>query len=157
MRSVTRFAPLAFALIVATFILGLLVQQSHEDNYDIYADDGDDNAQRPLLHYMPKPDFGRLAPSFLKSNKDRTQEIAQLQVLKPLLESTYAVEWVLCPASGPADHSEWRIGRKWNGPAIDRLVDCMSSNTCGKGEETVIILESLHFSEHPLHLITFLF
>ena len=43
--------------------------------------------------------------------------------------------------SGFATHRTFTID------ALDRLAECMSENTCGKGETTVIMLGSFHFGK----------
>ncbi|RXK40427.1 hypothetical protein M231_02260 [Tremella mesenterica] len=64
--------------------------------------------------------------------RDRWQSIAKLKALQILLKDIY-------PAEGLTS------GRSWNEPTIDRLIACLTENTCEKGQETLIILQSPHF------------
>ncbi|KAH8822996.1 hypothetical protein DL96DRAFT_1533690 [Flagelloscypha sp. PMI_526] len=63
----------------------------------------------------------------------RVQESEQLMDLKGLFEENYGVDNVD------------RFARGFNAPAIDRLADCILTDTCGPGEQRVVILASYHF------------
>jgi hypothetical protein len=43
-------------------------------------------------------------------------------------------------------NSKWRDARPVNSEVLDRLAYCIGTNSCGPGEETVILLASFHFS-----------
>ncbi|WVQ93401.1 hypothetical protein IAU59_000471 [Kwoniella sp. CBS 9459] len=64
--------------------------------------------------------------------RDRYAEALQLRELRSTFDQRY-----------PAD--PLRPARSLNGPALERLAHCIEYNSCGQGEETVVLLASFHF------------
>ncbi|KAK4686065.1 hypothetical protein P7C73_g4063, partial [Tremellales sp. Uapishka_1] len=124
MRVSGRLVALAITTLTTIFSLSTLLYVSQSYEYEHEHDDPVLTPARALA--LPKQWLSTLG------RESRTKEIVKLHVLKALLEERYHID-------------KWRFGRNFNGPALQRLADCMESDSCGPGEENVVILATFHF------------
>ncbi|WRT65680.1 uncharacterized protein IL334_002625 [Kwoniella shivajii] len=69
----------------------------------------------------------------LSDGRDRQKESDKIRELINVFQDRF-----------PKD--DGKAARDLNKPSLERLADCIASNTCGEGEETVVILASMHFN-----------
>lgn len=73
------------------------------------------------------------------------EQVEKIRELAQKFGGLYPMRWV--ESEGWANGSYSRPARVMNQPALDRLLACAETQTCGPGEEKVVILASHHFGE----------
>ncbi|WWD16534.1 hypothetical protein CI109_100961 [Kwoniella shandongensis] len=119
---------ITFVTTFLTLIAFLYIAQSPlpEDEDSV----GNVGALHRLMNFKT-PDFS----SWIGTKVDRTEEANKIRELRETFMKRF-----------PVSEQDVTSGRAKNGPVLQRLADCIEANTCGEGEETVVLLASFHFN-----------